>query len=120
MPTSSPTAFARCPAVILFEEEGDNMASDWVDFIVCSRTKRGDFAVYGRKWAEEYSRGRYMKRWFTIFSRKGIRTPAGLVSDIKDCEVELSVDVYWPEIIVKLEKLDSQMGQAVDEVVDQG
>ena len=120
MPSSSVTAFTRCPAVILLEEEGDNMASDWVDFIVCSRTKRGDFAVYGRKWAEEYSRGRYKRRWFTIFSRKGIRTPAGLVSAIKDCEVELSVDVYWLEIITKLVKLDSEMAQAVQEVVNQG
>ena len=120
MPTSSATAFARCPAVILFEEEGDNMASDWADFIVCSRTKRGDFAVYGRKWAEEYTRGRYKKRWFTIFSRKGIRTTAGLVNAIKDCEVELSVDVYWPEIVVKLQKLDPEMAQSVKTVVNQG
>jgi hypothetical protein len=93
------------------------MVSNWEDYIVATRTKRGEFSVYGRKWAEEYSRGRYKKRWFTISSKKGIRTPAGIVSAIKDCEVELSVEVSWLEVVAKIEKLDPNIAREVGNLI---
>ena len=118
MPDSFATSFARCPAVVLCNSEGENMVSNWEDYIVATRTKRGEFSVYGRKWAEDYCQGRYKKKWFTIYSKKGIKTPSELVNVIKACEMEIHLDVYWPEVIVELAKLDSSFAKEVDEVIE--
>jgi hypothetical protein len=107
------TSFARCPAVVLCKNEGENMVSNWEDYIVATRTKRGEFSVYGRKWAEDYSQGRYKKKWFTIFSKKGIKIPAELLKAINVCQMEMSLDVYWSEVIVELAKLDAEFAKNV-------
>lgn len=110
MVNEHPLAFARCPAALLFEEEGDNMISDWTDYIVATRTKAGIYSIYARKLLR--------KRWSTVEHFKNIRTASEIVSAIVECEARLYVNVCWPEVIEAMKKLDVKLAQEIGSIIN--
>lgn len=118
MPKPHALAFARSPAVILFESGNDNMWNDWVDCIAATRTKARVFAVYARKFADEHVDGRTKRKWFSIHAIKGIKSPIEFITSVKGCEQALNVDVYWPDVIASLAKLDADFSQKVERLSD--
>ena len=113
MSNSHALAFSRSPAVILYQVENDNMWSDWEDYIVASRTKKGVFTVLARKFGDEYLDGKTKRKWFLIHSVSNITKPDVLIEAIKQCESALNVDVYWEDVIKSLAKLDSKFSESV-------
>ena len=118
MSNSHALAFARSPAVILYQVENDNMWSDWEDYIVATRTKKGVFTVLARKFSDEYLDGKTKRKWFLIHSVGDIKTPNTFIEAIKQCEMELNVDVYWDDVITSLTKLDAKFSESVANLVN--
>ena len=114
MANSDPLSFARCPAVVVFESEEDNMVSDWIDYIIVTRTKAGMFSVYARKWAEDYNNGRYAKVWRGFEKIKGITNSVAFIDAIQQCEEALSVDVDWPDVIEAVRTLDPEFSDTLN------
>jgi hypothetical protein len=112
-------SFARSPAVILFETENDNMWSDWEDYIVATRTKKGVFSVLARKLSDQYLDGKTKRKWFLIHSVTQITEPAHFIKAVKECEQELNVDVYWDDVTNALEKLDQNFSVTVKNLIDE-
>ena len=110
-------AFARSPAVILFQSENDNMWSDWEDYIVATRTKKGVYTVLARKLSDEYLDGKTKRKWFLIHSVSQITKPEHFIKAVKDCESVLSVDVYRDDVTNALEKLDSEFAGKVEKLI---
>ena len=118
MSDSHALAFARSPAVILYQVENDNMWSDWEDYIVATRTKKGVFTVLARKFGDEYLDGKTKRRWFLIHSVDNIKTPNTFIQAVKQCEMELNVDVYWDDVIKSLANLDAGFSESVENLVN--
>ena len=118
MANSHALAFARSPAVILYQVENDNMWSDWEDYIVATRTKKGVFTVLARKFGDEYVDGKTKRKWFLIHSVGDIKTPHTFIQAVKECEMELNVDVYWDDVITSLANLDAGFSESVANLVN--
>ena len=110
-------AFARSPATILFQSENDNMWSDWEDFIVATRTKKGVFTVLARKLSDEFLDGKSKRKWFLIHSESHITKVDDFVNAVKACEQALNVDIYWTDVITALSKLDSEFAEKLEKFV---
>ena len=113
-----PLSFARSPAVILFETENENMWSNWQDYIIATRTKKGVFTVVARKLGDEYLDGKTKQKWFLIHSVSNVRTPKGFMAAVQECERELNVDVYWDDVIASISRLDDEFSIAVQRLID--
>ncbi|SFH38246.1 hypothetical protein SAMN05216299_109114 [Nitrosospira sp. Nsp14] len=109
MVNEHPLAFARCPAALLFEEEGDNMISDWTDYIVATRTKAGVYSIYVRKLLR--------KRWSNLEHFRDIKTANEIIATIEECEARLYVSVCWPEVIDAFKKLDVKFAKEIESIV---
>lgn len=118
MSNSHALAFSRSPAVILYQVENDNMWSDWEDYIVASRTKKGVFTVLARKFGDEYLDGKTKRKWFLIHSVSNITTPNTFIEAVKQCEMELNVDVYWDDVVTSLARLDAKFSQAISSLIN--
>ncbi len=82
------------------------MASDWVDCIVATRTKAGRYAIYARKWAEEYVRRRYVRVWREIDAEKGIKTAQEFLVALRRCQETLSVELDPVDVVRALSGLN--------------
>jgi hypothetical protein len=118
MTNSNALAFARSPAVVLFGSENDNMWGDWEDYIVATRTKKGIFNVLARNYGDEYLDGKSKKKWFLIHSVGNLRKADTFVEAVRACESSLNVDVYWPDVISSLGRLDPDFSISVANLVD--
>lgn len=111
-----PLAFANEPAVVLHEEEADNMVSDWVDYLIAARSVSGEWSVYARKWMEEFIDGGYERVWVDIDDVSGVKTADEFLKAIRRCEISLNVDVD-PEYVVKqVTQLDAAMAEQLAEL----
>ena len=111
--------FARSPAAILFQSENDNMWSDWEDYIVATRTKKGIYTVLARKLSDEFLDGKSKRKWFLIHSVSHITKVNDFVEAVKACEQALNVDVYWTDVTTALAKIDSEFAEKVEKLVSE-
>lgn len=109
-------AFARSPAVVVFEEEADNMTADWIDSIVATRTQRGVFSVYVRKRAEHWVNGCYRRKWETTRKIGGIKGAEPFVAALEECALDLDAVLDWAGIAEQLQKLDSRFADAISAI----
>jgi hypothetical protein len=100
-----PTSFTRYPAAILYEGESDNMASSWQEYIIATRTDNGIYAVYAKKYVEEWIRGRNVKKMRTVEKVTGIKSSSNFISAVMICADELGIDTKDVEVFDWLEAL---------------
>ena len=93
-----PTSFTRHPAAILYEGEADNMASNWKEYIIVTRTDSGIYSVYAKKYVEEWLNGRDVKRMRTVEKVTGIKSPLIFISAVMKCAEELDIDTKDIEV----------------------
>ena len=93
-----PTSFTRYPAAILYEGEADNMASSWQEYIIATRTDNGIYAVYAKKYVEEWISGRNAKRMRTVEKVTGIKSSSAFISALIKCADELEIDTKDVEV----------------------
>lgn len=113
---TDPTSFTRYPAAILYEGEADNMASNWKEYIIVTRTDSGIYSVYAKKNVEEWTGGRYVKRMRTVEKVTGIKTALIFISAVIKCVDELGVDMEdfdWVLALKNLNNLDVEFSDDV-------
>jgi len=113
-----PISFARSPATVILEEDADNMSSDWKEYIVVTRSVKGLFNLFARKQIEEWTRGRYEDRIYTVFRVINLRTPARFIDGVLSCQRELGSDLNWDLVVRKLGLLDQEFAAKVNECVE--
>lgn len=92
-------------SVVVFEEENDNMHSNWTDQISISRTKRGWFSVYGRKFVES-SKWPFRRHSETWDKAKDIKSPFELIKGLEGVSEMLCVELDWEKTIEEIGSLD--------------
>ena len=105
--------FTDLPAVVIYEAEKYNNWGSWQDFIVVEKESDSLFSVYGRKYADKFVDGGSEQVWEQIFSSSLISEPKDFIKAVSDCEFELSVDVFWDEVLEKLSQLNSKFSSSV-------
>ncbi len=65
-----------------------------------------------------YLDGKTKRKWFLIHSVGDIKTPNTFIEAVKQCEMELNVDVYWGDVITSLTKLDAKFSESVANLVN--
>jgi len=118
MSKSHALSFSRVPAVVLYEEERDNMWSSWQDYIIATRTKQGAFTVLARKYGDEFLDGSTKQKWFLIHKVTNIKNPQEFFKAVTACEFELSVDVFWEDVISADKELDENFSKALGDFVN--
>ncbi len=102
---SDAASFARCPAVVVCYDDRFTMASNWIDAIVVTRTKKNRFTVYSRKYLESLEAGRGHV-WETLDADAGLRSGGEVVSSLLEAESYLAVDLDWDVVVEQLARLD--------------
>jgi hypothetical protein len=93
--------------VILFEQEADNMVSDWTDQILLSCGARGRFTVLARKHTlKDENRRDRGRRWFSVSKSSNIRMPGVLFQAVEAAKLNLCVPFEWAEALPKLAEID--------------
>ena len=116
---NDPTSFTRYPAAILYEGEGDNMASNWKEYIIVTRTNSGIYSVYAKKYVEEWINGRDVKKMRTVEKVTGIKSPLIFISAVLKCAEELDLNtkdievIDWLIALKKLSYLDIKFSEEV-------
>jgi hypothetical protein len=120
----NPTAFSSLPSAVLFESDADNMASNWIEYIVATRSDKKIYAVYARKNIEEWINGKYIKKLRTVEKVVGVNDPLSFISAVKKCAEELSLDTEdissfdWLFALNELSKLDNSFSDQVKNLLN--
>jgi hypothetical protein len=120
----NPTAFSSLPAVVLFESDTDNMASNWIEYIVATRSDKNIYGVYARKNIEEWINGRYIKKLRTVEKVTGVKDPQSFIAALKKCAEQLSLDTDdissfdWLIALRELSRLDNSFSEQVKKYLD--
>jgi hypothetical protein len=115
----NPTAFSSLPAAVLFESDADNMASNWIEYIVATRSDKNIYGVYARKNIEEWINGRYIKKLRTVEKVMGVKDPQSFITALKKCAEQLSLDTEdissfdWVIALRELSRLDNSFSEQV-------
>ena len=116
---NDPTSFTRYPAAILYEGEADNMASNWKEYIIVTRTDKGIYSVYAKKFVEEWINGRDVKKMRTIEKVTGIKYSLNFIAAVIKCAKELDIDIDdieifdWRIVLKNLSNLDVKFSEEV-------
>jgi hypothetical protein len=114
-----PTSFTRYPAAILYEGEADNLASNWQEYIIATRTDNGIYSVYAKKYVEEWISGRYAKKMRTVEKVTGIKSSLNFISAVLKCANELDINTKdfevfdWLTALKNLSYLDVNFSEEV-------
>ncbi len=120
----NPTAFSSLPTAVLFEGDAGNMASNWSEYIVATRSDKKIYAVYARKNIEEWINGKYIKRLRTVEKVVAVKDPLSFISAVKKCAEELSLDTEdissfdWLFALSELSKLDNSFSEQVKNLLN--
>jgi hypothetical protein len=120
----NPTAFSSLPAAVLFEGEADNMASNWIEYIVATRSDKKIYGVYARKNIEEWINGKYIKKLRTVEKVVGVKDPLSFIAAVKKCAEELSLDTEdiasfdWLIALRELSRLDCSFSEQVKSLLN--
>ena len=79
-------------SIILFEQEADNMVSDWIDQIKVSRTTRGAFSVTAKKYTDDAGQVRH-RRWVVYERHSAIKAVKELLVALETCEESLGINL---------------------------
>lgn len=99
---------------IIFAAEGDNMVSNWVDYIFLNKRKDGKFSVKAYKWGENFRTPNRIV-WIPIDSVIGVASAADLIAAIGRAEGALDVCVDWPDVIDVVRSVDVNMAKVLEQ-----
>lgn len=102
---------------VIFAAEGDNMVSNWVDYIFLNKRKDGKFSVKAYKWGENFRTPNRIV-WIPIDNVIGVSSAADLIAAIGRAEGALDVSVDWPDVIDVVRSIDVKMAKALDQEVN--
>ncbi len=113
---TSASSVARSQSVVLIEQDGDTLVSNWTDSIVVSRNRRRHFNVYALKYGESMDAGAG-RRCETLDSTKGLKDPSTLLAAIEAAADELGLYMDWGDAIPALAELDWVVAAVVAKAV---
>jgi hypothetical protein len=100
--------------LVIFVAEGDNMVSNWEDYIFLNKRKDGKFSVKAYKWGESFrTPNRFV--WTPIDSVLRVSSAADLIAAIGRAEGALDVSVDWPDVIDVVRSVDVNMAKMLEQ-----
>ncbi len=117
MSNSYTLEFTDLPAVVIFKAECESKWNSWQDFIVVIKNGNHNYTAVARKLADEFVDGATDQVWTTIHLVERINDAETFVTAVRDCEMELNVNVDWDEVVTKMVKLDKPLADSVKEVI---